>query len=69
MNTQASALSSLPRTMAREEIGVTASSSSVWCSRSLLIAPAVAAGASTATMRVWSIISPMKIPRPTDADA
>ena len=32
-------------------------------------APAVAAGASTATISVCSIISPMKIPRPTDAEA
>ena len=68
-NTQARALSSLPRTIASDEIGVTDRSSSVWCSRSLLIAPAVAAGARTATMSVWRNIRPRKMPRPIEADA
>jgi hypothetical protein len=33
------------------------------------MAPAVAAGASTATMSVWSINRLMKMPRPMEADA
>ena len=68
-NTQARALNSLPSTIASDEIGVTARRSRVWCSRSLLIAPAVAAGASTATIRVCSVRSPRKIPRPMLAEA
>ena len=63
------ALSSLPSTIAIEEIGVTTSSSSVCFSRSRLIAPAVAAGARKATCSVSSISRAAKMPWPIDAPA
>ncbi len=68
-NTQARALTSLASTIANDEIGVTARRSSVWRSRSPLIATDVDAGASTATISVCSMSRPTKMPRPTVAEA
>ena len=47
-----------------DEIGVTARRSRVCFSRSLLIVPAVEAGARTRTMRVWRNMRATKMPRP-----
>ena len=66
--TQVSALRSFPTTIAIDEIGVTARRSSVCFSRSLLIVPAVEAGARTLIISVWRNIRAVKMPRPMLAD-